>query len=151
MKIKRKEIPGIIAGVQQVNGMKDFMKAISLGRDIRALKAINDETDAALKSTKPEQFDELQAELTELVQKKAAEIKTKDGELVNEQAITNHVLNLWPKAKDWRACNNQYNEAYASIQNQEIDFENHTILEEKDLSKSVENIAIAEVISLFMK
>lgn len=151
MKLKRKEINGIIAELQGVTGLKDWKKAISLGRDVRVLKGIQDETDTALKSTKPEGYDELQAELTALVQKKASEIKLQEGQILMEKPLIDSVLTTWEKALEYKRLTKEYDESYKAIQNEEVEIDNHTTLTEADLPKTVGSVGMAEVLGLFME
>lgn len=151
IQIKRKEVGSLISGLGQVKGMTNFMKAISLGRDLRALKALQDENEAAIKACKPEGYDELHQELQELVRTKAKEYKVKDAEILNESAITAHVLLTWEKSAEWRDLTKQYNQNIENISNQAVEFDAHTELEEKDVPKCAEDIAVAEVLALFMK
>lgn len=149
--LRRKQLPFIIAGLAQVKGMKDFRKAISLGRDSRALKACQDDSEAALKACKPENFDSLLDELRELKAAKAKEFVPKEGEVINENAITAHVLTHWTKTKEWVKANKDYNDATEAIANEIIDIEVHTELSESDFPKCAEDVDIAEVLSYFMK
>lgn len=149
--LKRKEVPAIVAALAEVKGMKDFKKAISLGRDSRALKGIQEETEAAIKAATPENFEQLTAELRDLKTKKAKEFDLKDGELINEQALTAHVLIFWPNAGKWQAANKAFNESVESIYNEKIKIDLHTELTDKDLPKCAEDVKVAEALSYFMK
>ena len=149
--LRRKHLPFIIDGLAQVKGMKDFKKAISLGMDSRALKGIQEETDAAIKAATPENFDALSTEIRDLKAKKAKEFDLKDGELLNEQALTAHVLIMWPKAGEWQAANKSFNESVESIYNEKIEIDLYTELTDKDLPKCSEDVRVAEALSYFMK
>lgn len=149
--LKRKEVPAIVAALAEVKGMKDFKKAISLGRDSRALKGIQEETEAAIKAATPENFDTLSTEIRDLKAKKAKEFDLKEGELLNEQALTAHVLIMWPKAGEWQAANKAFNESVESIYNEKIEIDLHTELADKDLPKCAEDVRVAEALSYFMK
>ena len=151
LSIKRKEVPFIVSGLSQVKGMKDFTKAISLGRDSRVLKGIQDDTEEAIKKCKPDNYDELLDELNDLKRKKAQEIAMKEGEVVNDNVINTHVLLTWEKGKDWLKCNKEYNQAAEAISNEIIVVDVHTELTEKDFPKSAEDVSVAEVLSYFLK
>jgi len=149
--LKRKEIPNIIVGLGKVTGMKDFKKSISLGRDRRMLKGIQDETEDAMKICKPESYDGLLEEYNGLKQKKAKEFELKDGETVNENAIGSHVMLTWSKSKDWTKVIKDYDEAVAALGNEEVELEVHTELLEKDIPKSAEDVSVAEILGYFVK
>lgn len=149
--LKRKEVPAIVAALAEVKGMKDFKKAISLGRDSRVLKGIQEETEAAIKAATPENYEQLSTELRDLKTKKAKEFELKEGELINEQALTTHVLIFWPNTGKWQAANKAFNESVESIYNEKIEIDFHTELGEKDLPKCAEDVKIAEALSYFMK
>ena len=149
--LKRKEVPAIVAALAEVKGMKDFKKAISLGRDSRVLKGVQEETEAAIKAATPENYEQLTTELRDLKTKKAKEFDLKDGELINEQALTAHVLIFWPNTGKWQAANKTFNERVEAIYNEKIEIELHTELADKDLPKCAEDVRVAEALSYFMK
>jgi len=151
LSIRRKEVILIANGLSQLKGIKDFKKSITLGRDLRLLKSIQEKTEEALKFCKPENIDELSVEFRELKQKKAKEFELKDGEVLNDGAIGSHVLLLWPNAAAWTKANMDYNERYEAIQNEEIKVEFHTEkIEEKDFEKKPTDVSIGEVLSYFI-
>lgn len=151
LSIRRKEVILIANGLSQLKGIKDFKKSITLGRDVRLLKSIQEKTEEALKFCKPENIDELSVEFRELKQKKAKEFELKDGEVLNDAAIGSHVLLLWPKAVAWTKANMDYNERYEAIQNEEIEVELHTEkIEEKDFEKKPTDVSTGEVLSYFI-
>lgn len=149
--LKRKEVPGIISALAEVKGMKDFRKAISLGRDSRKLKEIQEETEAAIKAATPENYQQLANELRDLKSKKAKEFDLKDGELLNEQALSAHVMIMWPNAGKWQAANKAFNESIEAIYSEKVEIEFHTELSDKDLPKCAEDVRIAEALSYFVK
>ncbi|HET6558057.1 MAG TPA: hypothetical protein VFG54_12130 [Prolixibacteraceae bacterium] len=151
--IKRKRIAGILNALGQIKGMKEAMKSISLGRDIRALRQLMDEAEEALDRCKPENYETLAKELRELKQKKAREIEPslKEGEVVNEQIVTSHVFLTWPKVNKWMEMTREYEAAEREIMNTEVEVVLHTEFVEKDLPKAVEDAAVAEALSYFMK
>lgn len=148
--IKRKEVMLIATGLSQLKGIKDFKKSITLGRDVRMLKGIQEKTEEALKFCKPEDLDELTEEFQQLKQKKSKEIELKEGEVLNDNALGGHVMLLWPKAADWTKASKAYNDRYEAILNQEIEIEFHTEkIEEKDFDKKPTDVATGEVLSYF--
>lgn len=152
LNIKRKEIPFIVNGLSQVTGMKDTKKSLNIGRDIRTLKAEMEITEDSVKAAKPDNYDQLLSELQELKQNKAAEYKNlKEGEVLNENAITSHVLLTWEKAKEWAQATKEYNERLDAISNETVELDMHTELTDADLPKCADNVQIAEVLSYFMK
>jgi len=151
LSIKRKDVPFIVNGLAQMKGLKDFRKAISLGRDSRILKGIQDDTEDAIKKCKPDNFDTLSDEFRDLKQKKAKEIELQDGEVVNDNVVGTHVLLTWGKAKEWQKANKDYNESADAILNELIEVEVHSELAEKDFPKSAADVSVAEVLTYFLK
>lgn len=149
--IKRKKVGFIVQGLSLVKGMKDFKKSISLGRDSRILKDILDENETALKTCKPEKYDELENEFRRLKQSLAKESEAKGLENIDSNEIGALVLLTWPKADAWLKLNREYNENVARISNEQVTVEVHTELTEKDFPKCAEDVMIAEALSYFLK
>lgn len=148
--IKRKEVILIANGLSALTGIKDFKKTISLGRDIRLLKKIQEETETALKACKPEKYDQLSDEFNKLKQEKANELGT-EKELLSANVIGEHVMLLWSKSDSWNKANEDYNKRYSDIVNEEVEVELFTdTITEKDFDKKPNTVAVGEVLSYFM-
>lgn len=148
--IKRKAVVLIASGLSTLKGIKDFKKSITLGRDVRVLKGIQEETETAIKNCKPENYDVLAEELRDLKQKKAKEFEIKDGEILNDRAIGEHVLLTWSKSAVWAKANKDYNDRAEAIYNETVDIELHTEkIEEKDFEKRPTDVTVGEVLSYF--
>jgi len=150
LEITRNEVPFLINGLSQLKGMKDWKKAIGLGDDLRKLRKIQKETEAAAKMCKPEKYDELAVEFQERCKKKAAELGEKEGELLSEPEIGTHVMLAWNRSMEWTTNNRHYQEAIQELSIQVVEIELQTEkLAESDFEKKAIDSSLGEVLSYF--
>lgn len=150
LEITRNEVPFLINGLSQLKGMKDWKKAISLGDDLRRLRKIQKETDAAAKMCKPEKYDELAAEFQERCKRKAGELGDHPGELFSEADIGTHVMLAWSRSMEWTTNNRHYQEAINELSVEVVEIELQTErLTESDFEKKSIDSSLGEVLSYF--
>ncbi|HAH23887.1 MAG TPA: hypothetical protein DCL77_09030 [Prolixibacteraceae bacterium] len=150
LELSRNEVPFIISGLSQLKGMKDWKKAIALGDDLRKLRKIQKETEAAAKMCKPEKYDELAIEFQERCKKKAAELGEQEGELLNDSEIGSHVMLIWKRSMEWTTNNRHYQEAINELSAEMIEIDLQTEkLSEEDFEKKAIDSSLGEVLSYF--